>query len=133
MNTLGESPKKIWGGIPFGPSSNPLRDESLVPQALHRIKLRGAGGRDGPKDDPDNGRHHDADNRRQPGNRKVVVGEEAYREWNGEAGNNARDASAERDQNGLRQKLEADGAVGGADGFANPNLADARRHRRQHD
>src|ERR1700674_58556 len=105
----------------------------LVAQTLDRVKLRSAGSWHSTEYDSDNRRHDDGDDRRQAGNRHAEVGQKTDRVGDGEADHDAGDASEEGDQNSFRQKLEADFAVGRADGFANPNLADARSHRRQHD
>src|ERR1700687_2512619 len=108
-------------------------DGLLVAQAFDGIELRSAGSRYGAEDDPYNRRHDNSNDRRQPRNRNAIVGEKAYRIGDGEANDNAGNASAERYQNGFSQKLEADLPIGSANGFANSNFANARRHRGQHD
>ena len=69
----------------------------------------------------------------QAGDGDAVFGEEANGVGDGESDDDAGEASDERDQDGLGEKLKTNFAVGGADGFADADLADARGHGGEHD
>src|SRR4029077_16170299 len=99
------------------------RANSFIAQTFDGIELRGTGGGDSSEDDAYQRPHHDGNERRPAIDGDTVVGEEAHRVGEGETGKDADDASRHRDYDGLREKLQADFAVGGANGFANPNLA----------
>src|SRR6202011_348084 len=60
-------------------------------------------------------------------------GKETHGKRKVEANHDANNASDEGDENSLRKKLKADFTVGGANGFADTDLAYARRHGSQHD
>src|SRR5260370_29665829 len=110
-----------------------LKPASLVAQAFHGIELGGASSGHCPEDDADQRRDHDGDNRRPARDGDAVVGQKAYGIGQGEADDDSGDASDERDQDRLSQKLKADFAVGGSDSLAHTDLADARGYGGQHD
>ena len=100
----------------------------LVAQAFYGIELGGAGGWDGAENYADHRRHDDSDDGGQAGDRDAVLGKEANGVGDGEADDDAGEASDERNEDSLGQKLKADFAVGCADGFADADLADAGGH-----
>src|SRR4029077_17557472 len=105
----------------------------LVAQALDGVELGGPSGRDGAENYADYRRHDDGDNGGQTGDRDAVLGKEANGVRDGEADDDAGEASDEGDEDCLGQKLKTDFAVGGADGLADADLADAGGHGSQHD
>src|SRR5581483_9687718 len=73
------------------------------------------------------------DEDREAGDRDAKGGEEAQREGKRQSEDDADKASGEGDEEGFREELELDLAVGGANGFADADLANARGDRCQHD
>src|ERR1700719_3716201 len=105
----------------------------LVAQAFDGIELGGADRGNGAKQDADQRADGDGNDGRETGNRNTIGGEEADGVGDGESNNNAEDAADEGDENGLGKELEADLAFGGADRFADADLANAGADGGQHD
>src|SRR6266446_6497212 len=105
----------------------------LVAQAFDGIKLGGADSGNGAEQNADQRADDDGDDGRQTRNRNAIGGEEADGVRNGESYDDAEDAADEGDENGLGKELEANLTFGGADRFADTNLANAGADRGQHD
>ena len=78
-------------------------------------------------------RDQDGDNGRQARDGNAILGEEADRVGDGEADDDADQASDEGDENRFGEKLEADLAVGGAHRLADSDLTRTGTDRGQHD
>src|ERR1700687_6345639 len=105
----------------------------LVAQAFDGIELGGADSGNGAEQDANQRADGNGNDGRETGNRNAIGGEEADGVGDGESNNNAEDAADEGDENGLGKELEADLALGGADCFADADLANAGADRGQHD
>src|SRR5262245_24992490 len=102
-------------------------------QRLDRIQLRRPGCRYGAENYSYERRYGDSNDGREAGDRNAVLGEKAYRKRQRQPQNSSHNSTRERNQYRLSQKLQPDLAPRGANGFANPNFADARTDIGQHD
>src|ERR1700730_19200248 len=105
----------------------------LVAQAFDGIELGGADRGNGAEQDADQRADGDGNDGRETENRNAIGGEDADGVGDGESNNNAEDAADEGNENGLGKELEADLALGGADCFADADLANAGADGGQHD
>src|SRR3984893_5898492 len=105
----------------------------LVAQTFDGIELGGADSRNGAEQNADQRAHDDGDDRGETGNRNAIGGEEADGVGDGESDDDAEDAADEGDENGLGKELEADLAFGGANRFADADLANTGADGGEHD
>src|SRR6202043_888051 len=105
----------------------------LVAQAFDGIELGGADRGDGAEQNTDQRADGDGNDGRETGNRNAIGGEETDGVGDGESDDDAEDAADEGDENGLGKELKADLAFGGANRFANADLANAGADGGEHD
>ena len=102
-------------------------------QRFNGIEPGGQPGRKCAKENSHEARHRDCNEGCQKGHGNVHVGKKAQRKWYGEPYQRADDSAHQRNHHRFREELHLDLDARGANRLTNPNLADARRDRSQHD
>src|SRR5216684_7367991 len=105
----------------------------LVAQAFDGIELGGADSGNGAEQDANQRGNNDGDDGGEARNGDAILGEVADGEGDGEPDDDAKDAADKGDEDGFREELETNLAFGGADRFADADLANAGADGGEHD